>query len=140
MSGLEKIIAVVGEWVAKAENDLKNAVHTLKLRAECPTDTVCFHVQQCVEKYLKALLVFRSTPFPKTHDIESLVALLPRRTKLELPLQEQRDLTVYATALRYPDYPEVSLAKARKAVAIARRVRKNVRRLLPRAALLRKRK
>jgi len=36
-------VAVVREWVGKAENDLKNATHTLKLGKECPTDTVCFH-------------------------------------------------------------------------------------------------
>jgi hypothetical protein len=38
----EDVLAVVREWVEKAENDLKNAVHTLKLGDECPTDTVCF--------------------------------------------------------------------------------------------------
>jgi HEPN domain-containing protein len=52
----EKIAIVVSEWVAKAENDLTNAAHTLKLGKACPTDTVCFHAQQVVEKYLKALL------------------------------------------------------------------------------------
>jgi HEPN domain-containing protein len=43
-------VAGVREWIGKAENDLKNATHTLKLGKECPTDTVCFHAQQCVEK------------------------------------------------------------------------------------------
>jgi len=32
----DKILAVVHEWTAKAENDLKNAVHTLKMRRDCP--------------------------------------------------------------------------------------------------------
>jgi len=36
---------------------LKNAVHTLKMGRDCPTDTVCFHSQQCIEKYIKAFLV-----------------------------------------------------------------------------------
>jgi hypothetical protein len=36
-------LRVIRQWVAKAENDLKNATHTLKLGADCPTDTVCFH-------------------------------------------------------------------------------------------------
>ena len=36
----EKIAIVVSEWVTKAENDLKNAVHALKLGQDCPTDTV----------------------------------------------------------------------------------------------------
>jgi HEPN domain-containing protein len=47
-------MAVVGEWVAKAENDLKSAAHLLTMK-DCPVDNVCFNAQQCVEKYLKAL-------------------------------------------------------------------------------------
>ena len=66
------VITVIREWLSKADNDLKNAVHTLTMGKECPTDTVCFHAQQCVEKYIKALLVFRATPFPKTHNIRVL--------------------------------------------------------------------
>ncbi len=57
MPDLDNVLAVICEWVIKTENNLKNAVHSLKLGKECPTDTVCFHAQQCVEKYLKALLV-----------------------------------------------------------------------------------
>ncbi|MGA2770210.1 MAG: HEPN domain-containing protein [Bryobacteraceae bacterium] len=29
----------------------------MTLQEDCPFDTVCFHAQQCVEKYLKALLL-----------------------------------------------------------------------------------
>jgi HEPN domain-containing protein len=47
----------VRQWIEKAEHDLRNAEHTLTLRDEdCPFDTVCFHAQQCVEKYLKGWL------------------------------------------------------------------------------------
>lgn len=63
----EKILLVVREWVARAENDLMAAVHTLKLGEGCPTDTVCFHAQQCVEKYLKAVLVRELVDFPKSN-------------------------------------------------------------------------
>ena len=34
------VIAVVRDWLVKAEHDLLNATHTLKLSADCPTDTV----------------------------------------------------------------------------------------------------
>jgi HEPN domain-containing protein len=57
MPAPDPVIELILEWIAKAENDLKNAAHTLKPREECPTDTVCFHAQQCVEKYLKGLMV-----------------------------------------------------------------------------------
>jgi len=135
------VIAVIREWLAKADNDLKTAVHTLTLGKDCPTDTVCFHAQQCVEKYIKALLVFRGTPFPKTHNIRKLRALLPPKLRPKLDRNVPDRLTRYATVLRYPGSgPDVSLAEAREAVAIARRVRKEVRKQLPRAALRRERK
>lgn len=58
MSESPERIEVVRQWVAKAENDLRNAEHTLKMKEDCPLDTVCFHAQQCTEKLMKAWLVF----------------------------------------------------------------------------------
>jgi HEPN domain-containing protein len=49
------VLTVIRAWLAKADNDLKNAVHALSMSADCPTDTVCFHAQQCVEKHIKAV-------------------------------------------------------------------------------------
>jgi len=135
------VIALVREWVAKADNDLTNAVHTLTLGVDCPTDTVCFHAQQCVEKYLKAYLTYRGTPFPKTHDIRALRALLPPRVRPKLDNRSQDQLTDYATVRRYPGGgPDILLPEARRAVALARRLRKEVRMHLPPAALRRRRK
>jgi len=131
MPAPDRVLAVVREWVVKAENDLTNAAHVLKLATECPTDTVCFHAQQCVEKYLKALLVLDGIDFPKTHDIERLTALLPARADIRLTAEEQGRLTDYATTTRYPGSGEILLTEARRAVALARRVRKQVRNLLP---------
>ena len=137
----ERVIAVVHEWVLKAENDLKNASHTLKIENDCPADTVCFHAQQCVEKYLKALLSLKSTDFPKTHNLKMMMALLPVSLRPEFTPEEQGTLTNYATFMRYPgDYEPVSLTEARRAVRLARRVRTAIRKLLPKSALRRRRK
>jgi HEPN domain-containing protein len=131
----ENVFIVIREWVDKAENDLKTAAHTLTLGRGSPTDTVCFHAQQCVEKYLKALLVWYGIDFPKTHDIGSLETLLGRHYRSGLSIEEQRRLTGYATAMRYPGYGPVSLTEARQAVRIARKIRKETRKLLPKGAL-----
>lgn len=56
MSEADEILAIARDWVQKAENDLKNAAHTLRMGKACPTDTVCFHAQQCVEKSLLSKL------------------------------------------------------------------------------------
>ena len=125
-------LAVVGQWVQKAENDLKTAAHTLKLGQACPTDTVCFHAQQCVEKYLKALLVLHNNDFSRTHHISALIGLLPARVRPDLTPEEQERLTDYAVSARYPgDYEPIPLTEARRAVQLARRVRNQIRKWLP---------
>lgn len=131
-------LRVIRQWVEKAENDLKTAAHTLKLGAACPTDTVCFHAQQCVEKYLKALLVFEGKDVSKTHHISELMRKLPATIRPDLSPPEQELLTDYAVSTRYPgDYEAIPLAEARRAVQIARRIRQQVRACLPPASLKR---
>ena len=133
----DRVLLVVREWVTKAENDLKNAAHTLKLGDECPTDTVCFHAQQCVEKYMKAVLVISGISFPRTHDLEALTALIAAAQRPTLDESEQASLTQYATVARYPGWDPISLTEARRMVALARRVRREMRRILPRAVIRR---
>lgn len=41
------------EWVEKAEGDYRVA-STQRQDAEPVWDAICFHAQQCIEKYLKA--------------------------------------------------------------------------------------
>jgi len=132
----ENVLAVIRQWVQKAENDLKNAAHTLKLGQDCPTDTVCFHAQQCIEKYIKALLVWHGIEFSRIHHISALIALLPAQFRPDLTSEEQERLTDYAVSTRYPgDYEAIPLAEARQAVQISRRVRKQIRKWLPKESL-----
>ena len=137
MRGGSAAAIVAHEWVAKADSDLRAAVYLLEPRPEQPTDAVCFHAQQCAEKYVKALLVLRGVDFPKTHDIEKLSALLPAPLRPKLTPEEQQRLTGYAIAARYPGAGEIPNGEARRAVAMARRVRKEIRRALP-SQILRK--
>jgi HEPN domain-containing protein len=63
------------EWIRKADGDWATAQR--ELIATPPNfDAVCFHAQQCAEKYLKAVLQEHSLAFPKTHDLEALINLL----------------------------------------------------------------
>jgi HEPN domain-containing protein len=135
------VTVLVGEWVAKTENDLKVAAHTLKLGRDCPTDAVCFHAQQCAEKYFKAVLVMRQVEFAKTHDLRILLRLAASTFRFDLNAEEQEWLSKFAVATRYPGEDEpISLTEARRAVRIARSVRREIRQVLPKAALRRKRK
>lgn len=139
MSVDERVLSTVRGWVEKAESDLKNVGLALRGGEDCPTDTVAFHAQQCAEKYLKALLTYHGIDFPKTHDLEVLVKLLRGKARIDLAADEQRRLSLYATVTRYPgDYEPITLAEAKQAVALAKRVRRAVRLELPKAALSRR--
>jgi HEPN domain-containing protein len=58
---------ILKRWIMYADNDLKVAQHEIK-NEDCVVNAVCFHAQQCVEKYLKAFLIFHDKPIVKTHD------------------------------------------------------------------------
>lgn len=132
MHELPKSLRVAREWVQKAENDLKTATHVLTLGEDAPTDTICFHCQQAVEKYLKALMIVRGIKFPRIHDIERLVRLLPAADRPQMTVEEQGALTDYATQTRYPgNYEPITLEEATLAVKLAWRVRDQIRRQLP---------
>ena len=63
------------EWIQKAEGDYKTA----KWGQQAPEpvhDPICFHAQQCIEKYLKAWLQEANIPTPRTHDFEELLDLI----------------------------------------------------------------
>jgi len=126
------IIRAAQGWVRKAENDFSNATNEIKRGKKSPLDTVCFHAQQTVEKYLKAILVLKGIDFGRTHDISILLAMVPRNIRPEMSKLEQVTLVDYAVTSRYPgDYEPISMADARKAVAMSRKVRGFVRRYVP---------
>ena len=57
---------LTAQWVRKAESDFAVA-ETLARGKEPHHDEVCFHAQQCSEKYLKALLEELGLSVPRTH-------------------------------------------------------------------------
>jgi len=52
----------VQEWIGKAEEDFHVALSLRRMRRHPAHNAVCFHAQQCVEKYLKAVLENRGLP------------------------------------------------------------------------------
>src|SRR5947209_6240307 len=132
MSAADELVRLVRQWVTRAEEDLLTAEHTLTLGETCPHSTVCFHSQQCAEKYLKGLLVFLGVDFPRTHDLMELVPRVPASAGLLLTVADLGSLNRYAVETRYPgDWEPITRAEAEEAVARARHVRQAVRALLP---------
>ncbi len=115
---------VVVRWLNKADNDLKNIANNLA-SADVPTDTVCFHAQQAIEKCLKALLISRGCNVGKTHDLVKLATecadILPAIEALE---EELESISDYGVAVRYPDgFCDPTLEEARHVYEIALTVR-----------------
>lgn len=120
------------QWIEKAEHDLRNAEHTLTIRdEECPFDTVCFHAQQCVEKYLKGWLAFKRVEFPRSHDLVVLLNLASAAEFRGASLRDVQPLNRYTIEARYPgDWDPIDRVEAEQAVTMARRLREAVRALL----------
>ena len=119
MSELTEIRA----WVDRAEEDYAVAVSALR-RKRPLTVTSCFHAQQCAEKYMKAILLARNQPFPKTHDLHLLSTLCSQANVLvEVDIVRLDALSFYAVHARYPG-AEPTEDQAREGLATARAVRR----------------
>lgn len=126
----------VRQWVDKAEEDLRAARHLLMLEEDCPCGTICFHAQQCAEKYLKAFLVFQSVEFPKIHDLNVLLNLAGGPAAFGVESLSVGSLNRYPVEARYPGgWDPIEVDESRRAVDAAIRVREAVRKQLPPAAL-----
>ncbi len=117
------------EWVAKAEGDWKVARREHGV-ARPVWDAVCFHAQQCAEKYVKAVLEENEIAFPKTHD---LVLLVTSSGKLLSQLLLQREalshLSTVGIVARYPG-TQADRRAAKDALRMAGEVRAVARRML----------
>ena len=66
----------VAEWVYKAEGDYETARLLVNRKSKGAPDNVCFHSQQCAEKYLKGYLTLLRVEFAKTHDLVHLLDVI----------------------------------------------------------------
>lgn len=118
---------VTQEWVDKAEADFHVALRESRARKNRSLDAICFHAQQCAEKYLKARLQEAGISFPKTHSLPMLLHLAggvePLWSSLRSPAGR---LSAYAVAFRYPG-TSATKEEAKQAVADCRVVRQEVR-------------
>lgn len=114
------------EWIEKAEGDYKVSMNEQSAE-EAVYDAVCFHAHQCIEKYMKAILVEKGKSFEKIHDLE----LLLKQCKQFIPeLEKERDvliwLTQFSVRVRYPGFGASGI-DAKRAVRIMKRIRNMLR-------------
>lgn len=116
---------IVEVWIEKGDHDLGSAKVIFQHIPEY-FDTIAFHCQQAVEKYLKAVLVFQKQQFQKTHDLIYLLELLSRKIKIE-PHEFDKAITLnnFAIEIRYPNQTiHLSKDELIEAISIAEEFRK----------------
>lgn len=91
------------EWTAKADADLDTAKREAAVIESPNFDAVCFHAQQCAEKYLKAAMIEDGLRVPRIHDLEALLNLsASRHPELLEVIHLARILSAMAVEVRYP--------------------------------------
>jgi HEPN domain-containing protein len=91
------------EWVQKAEGDWQVAEREFNAPQSPNYDAVCFHCQQCAEKYLKARLNEAAMGSPRAHNLLFLLDLiLPIEPDWERLRDALRRLDQASVQFRYP--------------------------------------
>lgn len=62
------------DWIRLAKSDL--SIAKVDVKEDILIETLCYHLQQCAEKALKAVLLKNQVRFPLTHDLATLVTLI----------------------------------------------------------------
>lgn len=112
------------ELIAPAERDYRAAL--ILARAEDPQENPAgFHLQQSVEKSLKAWLALRGIDYPRTHDLSVLLGLLEDQGEDVESFWPLLELNPFAVQFRYElpgeDFPNFEQL-ARLAQALLARV------------------
>jgi len=90
-------------WITKGDHDLGTAQIVFSQIKEYK-DTVCFHCQQAVEKYLKGLLVHLDIEFKYKHSLIYLFNLLSEKIEIpEIMFENAVKLENFAVEFRYPN-------------------------------------
>ena len=119
---------ITREWVRKAEEDYSVIEQLFLLGKNPPLGVICFHAQQCIEKYLKALLIEHEIGFPRTHSLVVLIDLiLPIKPDWTLHRDALGVLTNYAIVSRYPFEEEIDRKTTQNAVDITLHMRDIIR-------------
>lgn len=113
---------LIDEWIQKAEADLIACRRLSKQELADVADVVCFHAQQCAEKYLKAFLNSKGQEAPKIHSLKILVDLCRQiDEEFQTLILDAGQLEEYAVEFRYPGEPateEEARDALRKAVSL----------------------
>ena len=126
LKGKDEMNPLTQEWVQKAEGDYA-IMHQSYASSNPIHDGICFHAQQCIEKYLKAWFQETNIPFTRTHDLKRLLRLIVSTVPDWKVWQTDFEaLSAHAVDFRYPG-KAATAADAEHAIETCARVRQAVR-------------
>lgn len=100
---MSELVNVTKEWIEKADHDLGSA-KVIYLHLPDYFDTIAFHCQQAVEKYIKAVLFFNKIEFQRSHDLIYLLELLSGKIKIDEDWYKIAvSLNNFSVQIRYPN-------------------------------------
>jgi HEPN domain-containing protein len=124
------------EWLQYADEDLRLAEHAFALSSSVPYRLIAYHAQQCVEKSLKAYLVYQDIDFSFTHNIGKLLDWCGANAAWTIKIRKTEELTPFAVTARYPGiHRPVTRQAAMRAVKTAKKARTVVVAALKKAGL-----
>jgi len=96
-------LKIVKIWIEKADHDVGSAKIIFQHLPDY-FDTIAFHCQQSVEKYIKAALVYFDIEFQRSHDLLYLLELLSVKVGISSELFDKANLlNGFGVEIRYPD-------------------------------------
>lgn len=112
------------DWIEKAEHDLGSA-KIIFIHLPDYIDTIAFHCQQAVEKYIKAILVHKGIEFQRSHDLIYLLEILSNHTEIsEDKYKKAVSLNGYSIQIRYPNkIVKLSTEELESAIVISQEFR-----------------
>jgi HEPN domain-containing protein len=110
---------IAKEWFETADLDYGSALFLLEMKP-MPFEIICYHCQQCAEKYLKGFIAYYGEDILKTHD---LVVLNKRCIDIDDRFIEIEEaciqLTDYGVHIRYPFHIETNEYDVKQAIVDA---------------------
>ena len=110
---------LVEEWIAKAEGDWDWTEVDLSLISPRMRGGYVYHLQECVEKLIKARLLQLGQTFKKTHDLVALSRTLQQLDPdWSWDEDEFEDLTESGVMNRYPGFVKEMASSLRQALLL----------------------
>lgn len=121
---MKEKVEKIDAWVYKADQDL-GAAKLVFFHLPDYSDTIAFHCQQAVEKYIKACLIYNCIEFQKSHDLVYLLDVLSQKIMIpEMLFSKAVRLNGFSVEVRYPDLiTKFSVSELEEIIKIAEEFR-----------------